>query len=81
MNSFMKLKILLFGQLKERLAADFIEIEGAGDSDILMTKLKSEFPALANISFRMAVDKNLISEKVVLSEESEVALLPPFSGG
>lgn len=77
----MKIKILLFGQLKERLRADFIEIGGVEDSDVLMSKLKSEFPALANISFRIAVDKNLLSRKVVLNEKSEVALLPPFSGG
>lgn len=77
----MKTRILLFGQLKERLGADFIEIEGVGDSDLLMVKLKNEFPVLSDISFRVAVDKNLVSEKVVLSEKSEVALLPPFSGG
>lgn len=77
----MRIKILLFGQLKERLGADFIEIDGIVDSDMLMVKLKSEFPVLSEISFRLAVDKNLVSEKVVLSEKSEVALLPPFSGG
>lgn len=77
----MRIKILLFGQLKERLGADFIEIEGVMDSNVLMDKLRSEFPVLSDISFRVAVDKNLVSEKVVLSEKSEVALLPPFSGG
>ena len=77
----MRIKILLFGQLKERLGADFIEIEGVMDSNVLMDKLKSEFPVLSEISFRVAVDKNLVLEKVVLSEKSEVALLPPFSGG
>lgn len=77
----MRIKILLFGQLKERLGADFIEVDGAVDSDLLIVKLKSEFPVLSEISFRLAVDKNLVSEKVVLSEKSEVALLPPFSGG
>lgn len=77
----MRIKILLFGQLKERLGADFIEVDGAVDSDMLMVKLKSEFPVLSEIFFRVAVDKDLISEKVVLSEKSEVALLPPFSGG
>ena len=77
----MRIKILLFGQLKERLGADFIEVEGAVDSDMLMYKLKREFPVLSDISFRVAVDKNLVSGKVVLSEKSEVALLPPFSGG
>ena len=77
----MRIKILLFGQLKERLGADFIEVDGAVDSDLLIVKLKSEFPVLSDISFRVAVDKNLVSEKVVLSEKSEVALLPPFSGG
>ncbi len=77
----MRIKILLFGQLKERLGSDFIEVDGAVDSDLLIVKLKSEFPVLSEISFRLAVDKNLVSEKVVLSEKSEVALLPPFSGG
>ena len=77
----MRIKILLFGQLKEKLDADFIEIESMEDSDLLLAKLKSDFPVLANISFRIAVDKNLISGKVMLNEKSEVALLPPFSGG
>jgi molybdopterin synthase sulfur carrier subunit len=77
----MKIKVLLFGQLKERLNTDFLEIDGAEDSDILLAKLKSKFPSLANMSFRVAVDKNLIFEKVILTERSEVALLPPFSGG
>ncbi len=77
----MKIKILLFGQLKEILNADFIEMKDVGDSDILMEKLKGKFPALTDISFRVAVDKNLISENIVLSESSEIALLPPFSGG
>jgi sulfur-carrier protein len=77
----MKTKILLFGQLKEKLGADFIEIESVIDSNVLMEKLRSEFPVLSDISFRIAVDKNLISEKVLLNEKSEVALLPPFSGG
>jgi|JI8StandDraft_2_1071088.scaffolds.fasta_scaffold22143_3 molybdopterin synthase sulfur carrier subunit len=77
----MKQKILLFGQLKEKLKADYLEIESVEDSDILLDKLKDEFPILGDLSFRVAVDKNLISEKVTLSEGSEVALLPPFSGG
>ncbi len=77
----MKTKILLFGQLKEKLGADYIEIEGVIDSNVLTEKLRSEFPVLSDISFRIAVDKNLISEKVLLNEKSEVALLPPFSGG
>jgi molybdopterin converting factor small subunit len=77
----MKTKILLFGQLKEKLGADFIEIESVIDSNVLMEKLRSEYPVLSDISFRIAVDKNLISEKVLLNEKSEVALLPPFSGG
>lgn len=77
----MKQKILLFGQLKEKLKADYLEIESVEDSDILLDKLKDEFPILGDLSFRVAVDKNLISENVTLSEGSEVALLPPFSGG
>lgn len=77
----MKQKILLFGQLKEKLKVDYLEIESVEDSDILLDKLKDEFPILGDLSFRVAVDKNLISEKVTLSEGSEVALLPPFSGG
>jgi molybdopterin converting factor small subunit len=77
----MKIKILLFGQLKEALSADFIEMEGVEDSDILMGKLKIQFPKLADISFRIAVNKNLISSKTVITSTSEVALLPPFSGG
>lgn len=75
------MKILLFGQLKERLNADYIVIDHVVNSDKLMTRLLADYPSLADVSFRLAVDKNIVTEKVDLQENSEIALLPPFSGG
>jgi len=44
-------------------------------------RLRQEFPALAKAVFRIAVDQSYGQAQQVISASSEVALLPPVSGG
>lgn len=75
------MKILAFGKIAEILQQDEIELSGPSDTFALREKLETEFPELRGLDFKMAVNKKIASEKTILDQGTEIALLPPFSGG
>ncbi|HEY0896978.1 MAG TPA: MoaD/ThiS family protein [Sphingobacteriaceae bacterium] len=77
----MAIRVILFGQLVEKIGKSDLELEGIRDTDHLEKELHSGFPALGTLSYRIAVEKKLIHENTALKEGMTVALLPPFSGG
>lgn len=77
----MKTTILLFGQLAEMVGVKQISVEGMVDTTTLITALHLQYPVLAEVKYVIAVNQELISENTALSDQSIVALLPPFSGG
>lgn len=77
----MKTKVLLFGQLAEIIGSKELEIDGCVDTASLITELRQQFPALAQSKYVIAINQEMISGNTILSENSIVALLPPFSGG
>jgi molybdopterin synthase sulfur carrier subunit len=46
-----------------------------------MQHLLDKFPSLSNYRFQVAVNKERIKGNVLLSDNDEIALLPPFAGG
>lgn len=76
----MSLNIILFGRLAD-LAADSIVVEEVADTDNLVKALHTNYPALAETKYAIAVDRQIISENTTLNKNSVIALLPPFSGG
>lgn len=76
----MSVKIILFGKLAE-IAGSSVSIDNVTDTDSLINVLHKSYPALTNIKYVIAVDKQVIKENTALSRKSTVALLPPFSGG
>ncbi len=75
-------RILYFGLLaettgttEERLEASPATVAG------LRAELLRRHPALQGLSFRIAVDRQLVDETAALPPDAEVALLPPFAGG
>ena len=76
----MSVKIILFGKLAE-IAGSSVSIDNVTDTDSLINVLHKNYPALTNIKYVIAVDKQVIKENTALSRKSMVALLPPFSGG
>ena len=76
----MSVKIILFGKLAE-IAGSSVSIDNVTDTDSLINILHKNYPALTNIKYVIAVDKQVIKENTALSRKSTVALLPPFSGG
>lgn len=77
----MKVNIILFGQLTDITGADTFTMEGVADTAGLIKKLHDDYPALSNSKYIIAIDKKVIAENTVLTDNCTVALLPPFSGG
>lgn len=77
----MRINVMLFGQLADIAGTSRLTVSEVQDTDKLITMLHATYPGLASSSFSIAVDKKLISGNMILSDNSTVALLPPFSGG
>jgi len=73
--------IKVFGQLTDVFKQENISVENAADVEELKKRLLDSFPALADKTFVVAVNKKIIHKNISLSENAEIALLPPFSGG
>ncbi|MEJ7780676.1 MAG: MoaD/ThiS family protein [Daejeonella sp.] len=77
----MQVKVLLFGQLADILGNSEIYLEDVSNSDMLIETLHLQYPELLNFKYAIALDNKVISRKMVLRDNSTIALLPPFSGG
>jgi molybdopterin converting factor small subunit len=76
----MSIKIILFGKLAD-IAGNSVSVKNVADTDSLVNALHKDYPGLAAAKYVIAVDKQVIKGNTVLSNNSTVALLPPFSGG
>ena len=76
----MTVNIIIFGRLTE-IAGNSLALKNIADTNGLVKELHTLYPALADAKYIIAVDKKVANENTTLTENSIVALLPPFSGG
>lgn len=78
-------RVLLFGALRDLAGWRQQDLEGCNDLTGLKVELARLYPDLAKAlegpGVQVAVDKALVRGNVVLSTKTEVAFLPPMSGG
>lgn len=80
----MKYKINLFGITRDIVGNSITEIEMVQLSDVqtVLGKLKTNFPKLKEIkSLMVAVNSEYAKGDLLLTEQDEIALIPPVSGG
>ena len=77
----MNVKILLFGMLEDIAGKNSLEIKNASDTGILRKKVEELYPAFCEANYVIAVNRKIINSDQPISEEDEIALLPPFAGG
>lgn len=73
--------VKVFGMIAEKIGSDSFEVVGIGTTEDLRIYLNEQFPDLRNMKFSIAVDKQIVHDACEISGGSELALLPPFSGG
>jgi molybdopterin converting factor subunit 1 len=81
----MKLRVKLFAVARQRIGRDEIDVELPDSATVrhLRSALAEQFSPLADVlrSARIAVDNDYAADTVLLSAQSEIALIPPVSGG
>jgi len=81
----MKVSLKLFAVIKELVGRDELTIEVSQGATLgeLREALAQQFPSLGPIlpHATWAVDTAYARDEVVLNENSEVAIIPPVSGG
>ncbi|TXE15002.1 MoaD/ThiS family protein [Seonamhaeicola algicola] len=77
----MNIKVKYFGQIVDATNTneELVNVNGEQISDLLET-LNNKYSQLKNKDFKIAQNKELVSLDTKLNG-SEIALLPPFSGG
>lgn len=76
----MQIKIRPFGKLSEHIGTMDYELPASVTVAALKELLQQSFPALQTQSFTIAVNRE-INYTGTLTEQAEIALLPPYSGG
>src|SRR5450755_1293687 len=84
-NAAMQVRVLFFGRLKEivGLAEDTAELSEGARVEDLFARYSNQFPELARFrpSVAAAVNQEYAEWHAPLSNNDEVAFLPPVSGG
>jgi len=75
------MNIRIFGPLEDITGSPSVALDGVRDTSELWEKLLEAYPALRDRKFVIAVNNRIVKEALDLNDRSEVALLPPFSGG
>lgn len=78
----MKVKVVFFGMIAERLGKDSDMIDVSlfeNGYNSYVEQIKQAYPELESMTFQVAVDKRL--DGLISDETKEIAILPPFAGG
>jgi molybdopterin synthase sulfur carrier subunit len=76
-----KIKIKLFGNLSELVNTHEILIDFKSTFFELKAELLLQFPMFENKEFVFAINGKITHENIIINQNAEIALLPPFSGG
>jgi molybdopterin converting factor small subunit len=76
------MNIRIFGPLEDITGSPSVALDSVRDTSELREKLLEAYPALRDRKFVIAVNNRIVQQEALdLNDRSEVALLPPFSGG
>jgi len=77
----MEIEIISFGQITEFISTQKIDVDGIADTDAFKLYLENQFPALKNLKYKLALNKNIVQENTKITNKATIAIMPPFSGG
>ena len=84
MNRYMQVNILLFGITKDLTGKRNLQLQLPGRTTVADFKkiLFDQYPELVSMaSMAVAVNSEYAFDDMVISENDEIALIPPVSGG
>ncbi|MDZ4758361.1 MAG: MoaD/ThiS family protein [Bacteroidota bacterium] len=75
------ISIKFFGMLQEQIGSMIEVDESVENVEQLRAILEKKYIYLNGINYLVAVNKNIASNEIIITSDSEIAILPPFSGG
>ncbi len=82
-----ELTVLFFGELaelaatKETTLSNIKDTSALNDTSTLVDYIHENYPRLRNKTFNLALNREIITEKRLVKNGDEIALLPPYAGG
>lgn len=77
----MVVNVKYFGMIAEAVGKGSEEIELASATIDLRIHFQQLYPQLTGMTWKLAVDQEIVEGQIALRERAEVVLLPPFAGG
>jgi len=79
----MKLHIKYFGMIEEAIgkSEENLELKTSLSVDELKLNLESKYASIKEKNFKIAVNQTIANGSQLISEDCEIAILPPFAGG
>lgn len=75
------IKLIYFGSVTDITGTGAESIDAPPTLEELDASLRTRFPGLSAIDYRISVNRQLASGNRELADGDEIALLPPFAGG
>jgi molybdopterin synthase sulfur carrier subunit len=75
------INLIYFGSATDVTGISAETIDAPPTSDELNEFLHNRYPGLSVMSYRLSVNRQLITDNRQLADGDEIALLPPFAGG
>ena len=73
--------MISFGKISEVIAKQKIVVTEVIDTDSLKSFLEIEFPELKKMKYKLAMNKQLVQQNTAITNNANIAIMPPFSGG
>lgn len=75
------MEVLFFGSLQDITGVPKLSLSDIRDTDSLVSHLDTQFPALRQARYFIAVNRQMIDGNTMIALGDTIALMPPFSGG
>lgn len=76
-----RIHVKYFGSLVDVTGVSEEVLAEASDLEAVLALLQQRYPALAQRSYTLAIDKKIVQGNALLQDGQTLALMPPFSGG
>lgn len=77
----MEIKVSFYGVLSEVSGVRIKTYTGVTSFDDLKLRLFDDYPALMHYNYKLSRNSEYIDGDVILKDNDEIALMPPFFGG
>ena len=79
----MKVTVKYFGMVADtaKCQEEVFDIENGFSITDLKVLIEKKYPEIIAVVYSVALNKKLLLSDVILNENDEIALLPPFAGG